>query len=163
VEREPLKRSATIELPTRISELVVRARIKLGMTQAEFGDVIGRVGRTIQRYERGGAVLIASDYAKLATAMFPKDPAWAEALARRGNTTLEALGLVAPEDPEAAAPPPVPLAHLVDSIVCASAAAMNAPPQTIRAAVVAAFDRAASLRLTVDEVRRGLTEPASPT
>jgi hypothetical protein len=49
----------------------------------------------------------------------------------------------------------------VDSIVCAAAEAVAATPQAMRPALLAAFERAASLGLEIDAVRAAL-RPGPP-
>jgi DNA-binding XRE family transcriptional regulator len=131
--------------------LIVKARMALGLTQAEFGKLVSVAARTIMRWEAGGVYATPEDWATLATSVFPKDETLAAALAAAGGTTLAALGLVASGPAREARK-----AHLVDSIVCAAAEAMAAPPQAVRPSVLAAFDRAAALGLAIEDVRTTL-------
>ena len=134
--------------------LYVRTRRALGLLQREVAAIVGRHQRTIARWEAGSAYIYEEDWRKLAVVAYPKDAELAATLAAAGNTTLEALGLVAPAPP-ARAPAAAP-AHLVDSVVCAAAEAMNMPPQAVRSSVQAAFERAAALGLGLDDVRTTL-------
>jgi hypothetical protein len=91
------------------------------------------------------------------------DPALSERIATEMGETLVSLRIVEPppraEPLAPAGPPPrpaTPLGDLVDSIVCAAAEAIAVAPQSIRPALLAAFERAASVSLTVDEVRASL-------
>jgi hypothetical protein len=49
--------------------------------------------------------------------------------------------------------------HLVDSVVCAAAEAMQTPPHVMRPALVAAFERAIALGMTADDVLKAMAEP----
>ena len=62
-------------------------------------------------------------------------------------------GPVVPEGPTR---PVTPTAALVDSIVCAAAEAVATTPQSMRPALLAAFDRAAVVSLSIDEIRASL-------
>ena len=145
-----------------------KVRWTLGITQAELGKLIGCSGRTIQRYEGSSPLLSVDQCRAIALALHPKDAALARTFARHGRTTLEELGLVKPPPPPPPAPPlpppPPPIAreHLVDSVVCAAAEAMNTAPQLARPAVMAAFERARALGLAIDEVSPPVKPGRSP-
>lgn len=130
--------------------LLVLAQRALGMTQEEFGALIGVSRRTIIRWQPN-AQPIDSQMHTIARAVYPRDPDLAAQFAAGTGTTLEALGIV-----EAA--PSLHTSHLVDSIVCAAAEAAGTPPQAIRPALLAALDRAAAVGLTADQVRSVLNE-----
>lgn len=99
----------------------------------------------------------------LARAVYPEDAALAAKVAAEGGQTLEGLGLVRPEPappPAPSAPPrPFPPTRLVaESVVCAAAEAMQAPPAVMREVLRAAFARA--LGLSLEEMNEALSPPA---
>jgi hypothetical protein len=97
--------------------------------------------------------------ARLAREVHRVDPALAEEIARRHDTNLVTLGIVAPPPTE---PEPSPLeraAPLVDSVVCAAAEAMAMSPQSLRPALFAACERAAKLHLDIETMRAVLRPP----
>ena len=53
-------------------------------------------------------------------------------------------------------------ALLVDSVVCAAAEAMQLTPQAVRAALVAAFERADALGMSTGDVLGALTAEPGP-
>ena len=142
-----------------------RARLALGLTQKELGDLLGASVRTAHRWESGASVPSADQVRGLAKAVFPLDRDLAAGLAQEAGTTLEALGL---KTASPARPFP-PVALLVDSVVLAALdAALEAgapvPRQAVQDIVRAAFARAQALGLTVDEVLPALaTAPAAAT
>ncbi len=122
------------------------------MTQTGLAAHLGCSPRTIMR---GGPTLTPSDYAKLAADVYPHDRAFAAELAAAAGTTLVALGLESPPNRG------VTKVHLADSVLCAAAEAMHAPPDAMRPALVAALERIVALGLTADEVLSGMTPPAA--
>jgi len=129
------------------------------MLQKDLAELLGYDRKTISRWLSGGTVLLPSHYAKLAAATVGNDRALASELAALGGTTLVALGLESPPAPPAPPQParPSPSAkHLVDSVVCAAAEAMQTPPHAMRPALVAAFERAAALGMTMEGALEGL-------
>jgi DNA-binding XRE family transcriptional regulator len=151
------------------------AALKLG--QRELGELLGVSRRTMQRWQKGDGFPSIQQWALLARHVYAVNPDLAARIATQMGETLESLRIVAPAPPPipvapppvAVAPPPVPLrpqaslADLVDSVVCAAAEAIAVAPQSIRPALLAAFARAASVSLTVDEVRGALASPAVET
>jgi hypothetical protein len=144
--------------------VLARTQLALHMSQRELGELMGCSRRTIIRYMSSGAVLVPATWEKLARACHPHDRDLAAELATRAGQTLIGLGLEKPPAPPAAppAPPPPPARpapssrHLVDSVVCAAAEAMQTPPHTMRPALVAAFQRAVALGMTMEGVIEGL-------
>jgi transcriptional regulator with XRE-family HTH domain len=138
-----------------ITHLLFRARRATGMTQDKLGESLGASKRTVARWETGRASLDVAQVAKLARMVHPQDPALAAELASAASESLESLGLVAAP---VAPPPPRPLPpHLVvDAVVCAAADALDAPPNSVRTALHAAFKRARDLRLSLDDVEKAL-------
>jgi DNA-binding XRE family transcriptional regulator len=144
--------------------LLVHAQEALGLTQETFGRLLGVSRRTMGRWQGGAHQPSIQEWANIAGHVHRVDPTLAARIATEMGETLVSLGIVeaprAPEPPvQPAGPPPrpaVPVSDLVDSIVCAAAEAAATTPQSIRGALLAAFDRAASVQLTVDEVRATL-------
>ncbi len=141
-----------------VSPLVARAQRVLGHRNEELGARLGVSKRTVVRWWSRGATLSLNQVRTLARLVHPKDPALAEEIAAAASETLESLGLVSPAQP----PPPLPVASIVEAVVCAAADALNAPPGAARGAVLAAFRRARELRLSVNDVEAALTPPPPP-
>jgi hypothetical protein len=145
-----------------VAEAFVRVRMTVGLTQAQLGDLLLRSRRTILRMERRGGTMLASDWEKLARATHARDRVLATQLAASAGKTLVDLGLEQPPPPPAPAAPPRPVAsaqHLVDSVVCAAAEAMQQTPQAMRPGVVAAFERAIALGMSAQDVLQALAMP----
>ena len=152
------------------TELLVRARMKLGHTQQEMADAVGSSLRTVSRWEGKQAHPSAAQLHTIAALLHPLDANLAHDAAVAAGTTLEALGIVKPPPPpappppppQAPPPPPLPLARLVDAVVCAVATALEgtdgAPVSmaSARAAAAAALRSARELRLDLDEASRVL-------
>jgi transcriptional regulator with XRE-family HTH domain len=133
--------------------LIIECRMALGLTQEDFGNIVGRTKRTVQRWEDGGAVLVASEGETLARALISVRPDLAEKIAEAIDTTLDALGLAPTVDASGLVTP-----GPVDAIVRAAADAMGVTPDVVRPAVAAAFERARELGLDVEAVARALGE-----
>jgi DNA-binding XRE family transcriptional regulator len=137
-----------------LSTLVILAQHALGMTQASFGELLGVSRATIVRWAGGGfSALIPSQTATLVRAVFPVDADLAAQIAA-AHETLESLGIAVPP----VTPPvkPVPVAHLIDSVVCAAADAVGQLPSALRPSLLAAFERASAVGLSIDAVVKGL-------
>ena len=115
-------------------QLASKAARALGMSQREFGDLLGVSRRTAARYMWGDNTLSVSNLHKLARLIHPRDPALAAELAEAASETLESLGIVK------AVVPSKPL--IADAVVCVAAEALDASPRAVRAAIHAAFKRA---------------------
>lgn len=157
--------------------LLVHAQQALGCSQEQLGSVAGVSRRTVTRWISDGSCPNIVEWAHIARAVYPKDRALCERIAKAMGESLITLGLEAPAPPP---PPPAPVLlnptppgppprpfpptnDLVDSIVCAAAEAIGSPPGSMRPALIAAFDRTASLGLDVEEVRSGLRRTREPT
>jgi hypothetical protein len=149
--------------------LLVRARRALDLpSQGALGEALGSSARSGQRWERNESKPSADQVHQLVRRVHPVDAALAAELAEASDTTLLALGLEAPPAPavvttaapEAPAPPPPPPPpdpiHIVDTVVCAAAEAMQLMPEAIRPALRAAFRRARLAGLSVEDVDRAL-------
>lgn len=79
-----------------VTTLLARARIALGFTQKELGELLRASMRTANRWESGQTLPSVDQIATLAQAVHPRDATLAAALAAEAGTTLEALGLVPP-------------------------------------------------------------------
>jgi transcriptional regulator with XRE-family HTH domain len=141
----------------------------LQVNQKELAKLLGCSSRTVIRYYRGGGTILPTTYERLARAVHPHDRDFAVELAANAGHTLVTLGLEPPPPPPAPPSPPIPVRpapssrHMVDSIVCAAAEAMQTAPHVVRPALVAAFERANALGMTAAEVLRGMAEAASGT
>jgi transcriptional regulator with XRE-family HTH domain len=132
------------------SSLVIQCRIALGLTQQEFGDMVGCTKRTVQRWEDRGALLVQPEAEALVRAVHPARPDLAEQIAAALEMTLEQLR-VAPREaasPMAMSDPPDP----IDSVVRAAAEAIGVTPDAILPAIAAAFERARDAGLDVQTV-----------
>jgi DNA-binding XRE family transcriptional regulator len=139
--------------------LFVRVRTALHLSQQKLGNLLGYSRRTIIRAEQRGKIVLPQTWETLARACHPRDRALAAELAAAAGHTLVSLGLEAP--PAASAPPAAPRPapssrHMVDSIVCAAAEAMQTPPHAMRPALTAAFERAIALGMSAEEVLKGM-------
>lgn len=157
----------TLEL--RAPGLVTKAQFALGLSQAQLATLLGSSRRTMSRWVSGQGQPSLDQWGHLVRHVHPKDRGLAAAIAAQMGQTLVSLGLEEPPQPAAApapaGPPPrpaVPTSDLVDSVVCAAAEAIATTPQAIRPALLAAFDRAASVSLSVDEVRAALRPLPAP-
>jgi DNA-binding transcriptional regulator YiaG len=131
------------------STFVVECRIALGLTQNEFGNILGRTKRTIQRWEDRGPLLIPQEVEALARALHPVRPDLAEKVAVATGTTLHALGIRPTAGLSADTDP-------IESVVRAAAEAMGVSGEAIRPAIAAAFARAHAVGLDVQTVAQGL-------
>jgi hypothetical protein len=156
-----------------ISKAAWEARRLLRVNQRELGELLGLSSRTIQRWDKSGSF---QPYfmPELARAVHPQDPALAARIAALVGRTLEDLGIApgpAPAPALPAPPPPHPgsvsfspelKAHLVDAVVCAAADALSLPPASVRPALLAAFRKAAEVKLTIADVLAVLAPPPTP-
>lgn len=148
--------------------LLQRTMRALRFTQEEFGRLLGVSRRTVIRWNGSGQGPSYEQWITLVRCAYPKDVGLAREIATELGQTLVSLGIEPPPPPPAPPLPPPgppprpvpPLPDLVDSVVCAAAEAMAVTPQSVRPALVAAFERAASVGLTMDEVRGVLRPPA---
>ncbi len=140
------------------SDLLARTRQALNMVQLELALSVGASRRTGQRWDAGQSMPGPHQWIQLAERVYPIDAALAAELAAAGDTTLAALGLVKPPATGAtAATRTCTDAHLVDSVICAAASAIDATPQAIRPALIAAFARAGEMGLSVDAINAVFT------
>jgi hypothetical protein len=116
----------------------------LGLTQQEFADIFGRTKRTVHRWEERGTLLLPSEAAALARALYPVRPDLAAEIAATASTTLDRLGLAPAPTPSKA-----PLADPIDAVVRAAAEVMGVAAEAIRPALAAAFVRASEAGLDV--------------
>jgi hypothetical protein len=118
----------------------------------QAAEVLFVSSRTIGRYVAGDSVPPHDKLLRLSRAVAPHDGALASQLARAaGVVTQEST--VSPAAPAAAtATLDVPVARLVEVVVCAAADAIDAPPRTARAAIAAALVSARSLGLSIDAI-----------
>jgi transcriptional regulator with XRE-family HTH domain len=141
--------------------LVVHVSRVLGLNQRQLGELLGVSLRTVARWTARQSYPSPTNFHAMARAVFPRDASLAVQLATSGGTTLEELGVqqasVAARTGGASS---IPDALLVESIVCAAATAMDASPRALRPALAAAFDRARTLRLTVESIDAVLRDPA---
>jgi len=131
------------------------------MTQKELGELLGVSARTVMRWTDGGPLLAPRQKATLVRAVHARDPALAADIATSLQESLESLGVVTAPPPVEPARPVVSSRDLADSIVCAAAEAAGLTPQAIRPALIAAFDRAASVGLSVEDARIALAPVAA--
>lgn len=146
--------------------LTLRARNLLNLGQKDLGDLLGASRRTVQRWDSRQGEPSVDQLARLASAVHPHDASLAIQIAALAGTTLEQLGLVLPKPPvappvvaSAPAPhPPSPPPHLIDTVVCAAAEALNASPPAVRPVLLAAFRRAREVGLRIEDVEHALEE-----
>jgi DNA-binding XRE family transcriptional regulator len=137
-----------------VRALLMEARHTLVWHQGDLAQLWGVSRRTIQRWDAGRGSPDPAQIGALARLVHPKSAELAARLARAAGASLEALGL----KPELT--PYAPLTtHMVDSITCAAADAMNIVPEALRPGLRAAFERARDLRLSPADVAGALAVP----
>jgi transcriptional regulator with XRE-family HTH domain len=145
--------------------LVLKAQLTLGVSQKELGAILGISRRTVSRMASNLSDPTLAQLQRLARAVHPRDASLAAALAAEGATSLEDLGLVRVAPPAAPPAPPSrpfpPVRLLVESVVCAAAEAMQAPPMAVRNVLRSALARAHALGLSVEEMNEALAPPES--
>jgi DNA-binding XRE family transcriptional regulator len=145
-----------------LGALFSAARNQLSLTQETMGKRFGASRKTVGRWEAGVATPTEATTSEVIRSVFPADPQLAAEMATHVHETLDSLGLVAPPAPPGPAPvvrdpePAVSPRHMVDSIVCVAADAMELLPRAVRPAVLAAFTRARELGLDVKTVEAAL-------
>jgi transcriptional regulator with XRE-family HTH domain len=138
-------------VPTQsVSLLLIQAQRTLGVTQKGLAELLGCSSRTVMRYQHGGGYLLPSHYETLARACHPHDASFAAELARHAGKTLIELELERPPAPPTTSAPTH--GHLLDSIVCVAAEAMQTTPQAMRPGLKAAFERVVALGLSAEQV-----------
>jgi DNA-binding transcriptional regulator YiaG len=154
------KRRKHHAMAREVAALLIEARRHLGVSQGQLGEMLGSSERTGQRWERGGSTPMPTQLHTLAGLVYPHARDLAAQIAAAGGSSLEHLGIVRTEEPPPPPPPAQPEVpdpvHIVDTVVCAAAEAMNLMPNEIRPALRAAFRRARLAGLTVEAVDRGL-------
>ncbi len=128
----------------------------LALSQQQFGDIIGRTKRTIQRWEERGTSLLPSEVKALARRLHPIRADLAAQLAAAAGTTLDDLGI-----PSAVSSSSVQTAAPIDRVMDAAASAMGVTREAIRPAVAAAFAKAHEVGLDVPAVIEQLSRPKS--
>ena len=152
---------------------VAAAQRTLGLTQEALGKMLGASRRTTLRgWSPDGRPSRSRTFMRSPAPFIRRTRCSAAKLAAEGRgEPLEGLGIVRPAPPPAPlAPPaapgrPFPATRLVvDSVVCAAAETMQAPPAAVREALRAAIARARALGLSLEDMDEGLAPlPALPT
>jgi len=167
--RAPMMRHAGAPMPlflhVNAPGLLTKAQQALGTSQQGLGKLLGVSRRTMVRWQGGRGGPSYDTWLVLVRHVYRASRPAAAEIAQELGATLVSLGLEAPPAPVDPSAPPAgaPLraapavGDLVDSIVCAAAEAIAASPQAVRPALLAAFERAASVGLAVDDVRAALT------
>jgi hypothetical protein len=140
--------------------LLQRAQQALLMKHVQLGEMLGCSPRTLNRWRAGGLGPSRKQWQLLARRIHPVNRALAEEIARAIGEEIEAIVPATPPARAVASPPepqrPQQTSVLVDSILCAAAEAAVMTPQATRAALLAAFDRAALLAVPLAELHRAL-------
>jgi transcriptional regulator with XRE-family HTH domain len=164
-----MSRPIVIPLVVNASEVAIRAKQSLGLSDRELAQVAECSLRTVSRWWGDESTPRHTHFQALAAFAFPKDAALAADLATAGGVTLEQLGLRSPapppQAPKAAPPPelpPVATRLLAESVVCSAAEELDAPPRAVRGVLRAAFRRAREMRLSVEEMDDALSAAAAP-
>jgi hypothetical protein len=135
------------------SSFMVRGQIAARMSNGELASLLGVSRRTIIRWTAGGPYMTEAQWAALVGAVHARDASAAASMAAELGESLVSLGIEAPP------PPPVPTLdpqELMERVLYAAASAAGLSPQAVKPAVLAAFDRAASLGAGVDDVRKAI-------
>ena len=139
--------------PSReIAPLIHEAQVALHLSQQGLGELLGAVRRTVSRWGEGVATPTGSKVELLARTLYPVDPGLAARVAATIGETPASLGLEVP----VLGPPSAPLQYLVDTIVCAALEVADVSPRAMRPALLAAFERAQVVGLSVEAVVKGL-------
>jgi DNA-binding transcriptional regulator YiaG len=161
-EREHATMTADSKLA---SSLVTRVRHALNLGQEPFADRVGSSLRTVARWEAGESVPADFHFAGMAKAVHPVDRALAAEVAAAAGKTLHGLGLEPPPDAlpraPAAAPPAYPVTprHLVTTVLCSAAEALDMSPGAMRPALAAMLRTMCELGLSAEVAEQGLREP----
>ena len=145
---------------------LVEARLALGMSQRTLGELLGVSRSTMVRWHgQKHHTLLPRQLDALVRALHEVDADLATRMAATGGHTLESLGIVAPlPPPPVVQPPPAPRSHhplVVDTVVCAAAELVGQTPASVRPLLIAAFERASDVDLSVEVVLRGLRQRAA--
>jgi hypothetical protein len=148
-----------------VHELLARGRSALGLSNREFGPLLGSSLRTAERWSTRRATPLPMDLERLARHVYAVDPALAAEIAAAAGATLESLGLEVrapePAPPTPPSPPPTPPAQLAELVVCAAAEALDVSPRVVRPALRTAFARARELGLDVETLEAALAPQVS--
>jgi hypothetical protein len=155
------------------AEIVARAHLAVGGSQAAFGELLGASRRTVTRWIGKESTPSETQVVEMARLVYPRDAELAARIAEQVGATLESLGIVVPPPPPPVVEPLVveqaPLvpcgppaktlgaAQLIDGIVCAAAEAMDLSPRALRPALLAAFKKALELGVTLEEAEGALS------
>ncbi len=131
--------------------LMVQCQMALGLNQREFAALLGRDRRTIQRWQDKGMALDPTQAEALSSALRPTRPDLADQIVELGRQYAERAGLPGPVVP---ASPEVISAILEAAAAAGEAGAARA--EGMRAAVTAAFLKAAEAGVDVEAVIAGL-------
>jgi len=152
-------------MPRNIAAILYDARSALQVgSQGELGTLLGSSTTSGQRWERGRSAPTPKQLLRLAALVFPHDANLAAEIAAAGGSTLGQLALpAAPSSPPSPSPSlnGIDPVHVVDSVVCAAAEAMQVAPAAIRPALGAAFRRARLVRLSVEAIEAALNPPGA--
>ena len=132
-----------------VTPLLSRAQHALGMTNEQFGKALGASKRTAARWAAGQSSVSVAQLHALARLVHARNPALAAEVAAAARETLESLGIVAPR-------PSLTPDLVADAVVCAAGDALDLPLSSVRAVVLAAFQRAGELGLSIADVTAAL-------
>jgi hypothetical protein len=141
-----------------LAAVLLDARRALGdASMGAFGQRLGSSIHTGQRWGRGESRPSHAQLVKLAALVAPVSPSLAQEVASCCGSTLEQLGLLAPQQaPVRAAADPI---YMADTVVCAASEVLHLLPETIRPALLAAFRRARLVGLSLEELETALGGP----
>ena len=134
-------------MPADSAALLVHCQIALGLTQEQFGELLGITRRTVQRWQQRGFEPMAFQAEALAQALRPVRPDLAEQVLELARMAALRAG---------ATPARPATAEVIDAILQAAAGAGGTSPEAIRPAVTAAFLEAAEAGVDVSAVVAGL-------
>lgn len=125
-----------------LRETLFRVQRAAGINNTTLAKLLGCSTKTIGRYYARGGVLLPHHWETLARVVHPRDPQLAAELAKSAGRTLAEMGLERAPTRE----------HLVDSILCVAADALQTTPRAMRPGLAAALERMTALGLTAEEV-----------
>ena len=142
-----------------MNELIREARNTLGLfLDGDLAKFLGVSRRTIQRHAKHAGIPAGDGHARIARALYPKNPALALTIAKAVDIDLSDLVTAAAAPP----PRPEPGALHVASVVLAACEALDRMPREVRPALAAIFRHARTLGVDMDKLAKLLAEPGKP-
>jgi hypothetical protein len=138
-----------------VRALFVMAQHAMSMTQQQFGDAIGSSRRAVQRWTVSGPPSYAVP--RIVRALHPHDASLAAELAAAHGKTLAEMGVPPPAQAHVTpSSSPAPCDAAVDAVVCACSEAVQMMPADVRPGLLAGFERAIEIGVSLEQAVRVL-------